>query len=162
FGWSRREAIGRKLAETIVPPAYREAHQRGLERFLATGEGPVLGRRLELSALHWDGHEFPIELTISPLEVGGKQLFNSFVHDTSERKAAEKALEYERHLLHTLMDNVPDSIYFKDSASRFLRINQGLARVLGLSDPADAVGKTDFDFFSEEHARSAFNDEQEV
>jgi len=59
FGWTRVEAVGRSVAETIVPAAYRQAHLDGLARFLATGEGPVLGKRLELSALHRDGREFP-------------------------------------------------------------------------------------------------------
>src|SRR5579864_5781401 len=68
----------------------------------------------------------------------------------------------ESYLLYVLMDNVPDAIYFKDLESRFIRINRGMAKLFGLSDPAEAVGKTDFDFFSEEHARQAYLDEQEV
>ncbi len=82
--------------------------------------------------------------------------------DITERKRAEAALIEERHLLHTLMDNLPDSIYFKDGASRFVRINKALAKGFGLSDPAQAVGKTDFDFFTDEHAQAAFADEQEI
>src|SRR5579885_1948186 len=68
----------------------------------------------------------------------------------------------ESYLLHLLMENVPDSIYFKDLQSRFIRINRGLADRFGLADPAEAVGKTDFDFFTEEHATQAYLDEQEV
>jgi PAS domain S-box-containing protein len=75
----------------------------------------------------------------------------------------EKALAHERYLLKTLMDTVPDAIYFKDTDSRFIRTNKAHAgRWFGLSDPAQAVGKTDFDFFSEEHARQAYEDEQEI
>ena len=70
-----------------------------------------------------------------------------------KRKQAEEAVFQERYLLHALMDNVPDSIYFKDSEGRFIRGNKALANRFGLSDPAEAVGKTDFDFFTEEHAR---------
>jgi PAS domain S-box-containing protein len=79
-----------------------------------------------------------------------------------ERKRAEDAVTHERCLLRTLMDNLPDNIYFKDTASRFVHINKALADAFGLSDPAEAVGKTDFDFFTEEHARPALADEQEI
>jgi len=82
--------------------------------------------------------------------------------DITERKRAEKALRYEQYLLHTLMNNVPDHIYFKDCQSRFIRINNAQARLFGLSDPAQALGKTDFDFFTIEHARQAYDDEQEI
>ena len=79
-----------------------------------------------------------------------------------EHRQAEAELTFERYLLRSLLDHLPDSIYFKDDQSRFLRVSKGLADRLGLADPADAVGKTDFDFFTEEHARPAFDDEQEV
>lgn len=92
FGWSREEAIGRDLADTVMPERYREAHRNGLERFLATGEGPVLNTRIELEALHKEGHEFPVELTITALRAGGSVSFIAFVHDITERKRAEQEL----------------------------------------------------------------------
>jgi len=84
-----------------------------------------------------------------------------------EDNAAELArlveeLAHERELMRALMDNAPDHIYFKDRQGRFLRINAAVARMLGLSDPGQAVGKTDFDFYTQEHAQQAFDDEQEV
>src|SRR5438128_9892016 len=79
-----------------------------------------------------------------------------------ERRRAEEALSQERYLLHALMDNLPDNIYFKDAVGRFLRINKALTTCFGLSEPAQAMGKTDFDFFTEEHARPAYADEQEI
>ncbi|MGO9273140.1 MAG: PAS domain S-box protein, partial [Terriglobia bacterium] len=82
--------------------------------------------------------------------------------DVTERKRIEDALIEERQLLRTLMDNLPDRIYFKDRESRFTRINEAQAKLFGLSDPAEAVDKTDFDFFGDEHAQPAFADEQEI
>jgi PAS domain S-box-containing protein len=82
--------------------------------------------------------------------------------NVTERKRAEEALIEEKHLLHTLMDNLPDHIYFKDRQSRFIRGNTALANWFGLTDPTQLLGKTDFDFFSDEHARQAYGDEQEV
>jgi PAS domain S-box-containing protein len=96
FGWTRGEALGRELAETIIPDRLRAPHRLGLERFLATGEGPVLGRRLELTALHRDGHEFPVELTISPIEMEQGFAFNAFLHDITDRQAAEQELALAR------------------------------------------------------------------
>lgn len=78
------------------------------------------------------------------------------------REQAEQGLLRERHLLHALMNNLPDSIYFKDVEGRFTRINHALAERLGLQHPEAAIGKTDFDFFSAQHAAPAAADEQEV
>jgi PAS domain S-box-containing protein len=82
--------------------------------------------------------------------------------DITDRKNAVDELAHERYLLHTLMDNLPDAIYFKDTASRFTRINQAVAALLDLGDPAQAVGKSDLDFFTEEYARDTHADEQEI
>jgi two-component system sensor histidine kinase/response regulator len=82
--------------------------------------------------------------------------------DVTERKQAESALEQERYLLRALMDNLPHNIYFKDTRSRFLRINKALARSFGLRETTEALGKTDADFFTNEHAQQALRDEQEI
>ncbi len=93
FGWTRAEAIGRMLQETIIPPKFRDAHSHGLERFLATGVGHILNKRIEITALHRDGHEFPVEIMISSLRVGDDLTFNAFLHDISERKRVQEQLE---------------------------------------------------------------------
>ncbi|HEY5315044.1 MAG TPA: response regulator, partial [Pirellulales bacterium] len=92
FGWSRAEVIGRQLSETIVPPQYREAHNRGLAHFLATGEAPLLNQRIEITAMHRDGHELPVELTISALRVQSAWLFGAFIHDITARKQIDAEL----------------------------------------------------------------------
>jgi len=89
FGWSREEAVGRMMSETIIPLQYREAHVQGMKRFLATGEGAILNSRIELSALHRDGHEFPVELSITPVKVADKYEFSGFIRDITDRKKAE-------------------------------------------------------------------------
>jgi PAS domain S-box-containing protein len=97
FGLSREEVLGRTLADTIVPPQYRDAHTKGLEHFLRTGEGPVLNQRLHIAALHRDGHEFPVELTIWPLGEAGSWTFHAFVRDVTElRETQRRAMESAR------------------------------------------------------------------
>ena len=99
FGWTRDEVLGRKLSELIIPEALREAHERGLARCLVTGEGPVLGRLVELPALHRDGHEFTVELTISLIRTPDGDSFNAFLRDTTERKTAAELVERQRRQL---------------------------------------------------------------
>jgi diguanylate cyclase len=87
FGWSREEALGRVLADTIIPVRHREAHLQGLERYLATGNGQVINQRIEIEALHREGFEFPVELTISVRTVeDGGYYFNALLHDISDRR----------------------------------------------------------------------------
>ena len=92
FGWSRAEAVGRRLADTVIPPKYRDDHNQGLARYLATGEGPVLGQRLELEGRRRDGSEFPVELTIWAVATGPEVSFNALLHDASERRRREEEL----------------------------------------------------------------------
>ncbi|HUP68430.1 MAG TPA: PAS domain S-box protein, partial [Acidimicrobiales bacterium] len=96
FGWARREAVGRSMADTIVPPRYREAHAAGLRHFLESGEGPVLDNRVEISAVHRDGHEFPIELLVWTTSTGDEQYFSAFIQDITERQQTAEALATAR------------------------------------------------------------------
>jgi PAS domain S-box-containing protein len=97
FGYRRNDALERPLAELIVPPPLREAHRAGLARFLATGEGPLLVRRLEINGLRADGTELPVELIIVPSLVHGQRSFTGYMRDLTERKAAEEAIEKLRN-----------------------------------------------------------------
>lgn len=86
----------------------------------------------------------------------------TLTEEVAARQKMADALARERYLVDSLMDTVPDHIYFKDRESRFLRINKSMARLFKLESPDEAVGKTDFDFFTSEHAQHAFDDEQHI
>ena len=103
FGWTRAEAVGCPLAELIIPVQSREAHVRGIAKFLETGEGPLLNTRIEITALHKEGHELPVELAISPIRRGESFEFCAFVRDITERKEAEAELQQHRHRLEELV-----------------------------------------------------------
>ena len=92
FGHTRDEALGQILPELIIPPALREAHLKGMERYFQTGEAVVLGQRVEVPALHRDGHEFPVELSVTRIEGAGPPLFTAYLRDISARKQAEAEL----------------------------------------------------------------------
>ena len=96
FGWSRDEVLGLDVADIIIPPAFHEDHNRGLQRFLETREANVLNRRLELTALRRDDSEFPVEITITPQRLGKEFVFNAFLHDITQRKQNEQALHQAR------------------------------------------------------------------
>ena len=137
FGWPRHEALGRALVETIIPPHYREAHLRGLERYLATGHGPVLGRTVELSALRSDGSEFPVELNISPLKSGDVVSFCGFITDLTERKK----LEESRVRLAAIVESTDDAIIGKDLNGIITSWNPGAKKLFGYGE-SEAVGKS--------------------
>lgn len=90
FGWTFAEADGKRMSELIIPPQYREAHEQGLAHFLATGDGPVLDRHIEISALHRDGREIPVELSITHTLELGEPVFLGFLRDISERKDLQR------------------------------------------------------------------------
>jgi two-component system cell cycle sensor histidine kinase/response regulator CckA len=109
-----------------------------------------------------DGVWVPVNLTVTRLHARPKTLGLITVRDISERKKFEASLLHERYLLHSLMDNIPDHIYFKDAQCRFLRINKAKADMHGLSNPEEAVNRSDFDFHSAESARQIQSDDKRV
>ena len=124
LGWTRREVLGRTLSDTIIPPQYREAHNRGLQHYLATGEGPALGKRLELTALRADGTEFPIELAITPLKLASGITFSGFIRDTSERTQWEEKLRI-------VVESAPSGMVLVDHSGIMRMVNAELERTFG-------------------------------
>jgi PAS domain S-box-containing protein len=92
FGYSRGEAMGKPLPELVIPLRYREAHNRGLAHYLETGIGPVLGKRIEISAMRSNGSEFPVELAVSRIESTGPPIFTATLRDITPRREAETEL----------------------------------------------------------------------
>jgi PAS domain S-box-containing protein len=96
FGFSREEAIGRDMAELIIPERLREPHRRGLSRYLRTRTGTYLDGRVEVAGLRADGTEFPAEVTITQIARPGKPLFTGFVRDITDRKRADSQIRQSR------------------------------------------------------------------
>ena len=131
FGWPASKAIGRSLADTIIPSHHRAGHARGLARFLETGEGPILRHRIAITALHRDGREFPVELTVTPIRLRDHWLFGAFVRDLTDEKRAEQALQKEvgereaaERLLRQVIDADPSLVFVKDRDGKFVLVNR--------------------------------------
>jgi PAS domain S-box-containing protein len=90
FGYTKEQARGKLLADLLIPQRYREGHTRGIERYLGCGEGPFIGKRIEISALRADGSEFPVELTVSVAEDASGKIFIGYLRDITERQHAEE------------------------------------------------------------------------
>ena len=131
FGWERSEVLGRRMVEVIVPPNFREAHTRGVARFLETGEARVMGQRLQLPAWHRTRREFPIELTLAMIVVGGQKLFSAFMRDITQRVAAQETLRKSEAELRTIADNVPALIANVGPDLRFRFANRAYAEWFG-------------------------------
>jgi PAS domain S-box-containing protein len=104
FGYRASEAVGRELADVIVPPSLRDAHRRGLARYLNTGEASILGRRIEMTAMRADGNEFPVELTVTRLAPPAAPGFIGFVRDITERVRADKELRSTHDRVEAIAD----------------------------------------------------------
>jgi PAS domain S-box-containing protein len=136
FGYSYDEARGRDMAEMIIPEAYREVHRQGMKHWKATGEGPVLGSRIEIVAQHKDGHIFPIELSITPIEIENETYFTGFIRDIKERKQAEEELRLAASALES-----HEAIFITDNEARILRANNAFTEITGFSSE-EAIGST--------------------
>ncbi|MCT2557644.1 PAS domain S-box protein [Tsuneonella sp. YG55] len=123
FGWPSSEVLGRSLSELIIPLRHREAHQMGMQRLAAGGEPRVLGRRIEITALHRDGRELPVELSITTAPSSAGEVFVGFIRDISERQEAERKVEREavkNRLMFEVASMAADSDSFDDALYRAL------------------------------------------
>ena len=177
FGYQEEELLGYPV-EMLVPDRFRNVHTKYRQSFLAQPTSRSMGAGRDLFGVHKNGHKIPIEIGLTPYESSQGSFTLALIVDISERKQTEEeirklnaaleqrvvertaALSQANSLLQMMLDHMPDQIYFKDAQSRFIRNSRSQAKALGLSDPAEAVGKSDFDFFP--HAQESFEKEQEI
>jgi PAS domain S-box-containing protein len=143
FGWSRDEAVGRTMADLIIPGRYREAHRNGLQRYLETGTGNVLGTRIEVAGLRKNGEEFPVELSISHVRDGKSVLFVGCLRDITERNALRIARgEVSRVTQRMAMGEMAASIVHEinqPSAAVSANANEALRLLAGSAPDLDEV-----------------------
>ena len=128
FGWTHEEAMGRNLAELIIPDGQQAAHKKGMERYKKMGPGPILNQRVEMTGKRRDGSPFPLELTVHNLTINGRDIFASFIRDITERKHYEETLLQFR----SMMDQSNDAILMVDpETGNYIDCNQRACVMLG-------------------------------
>jgi PAS domain S-box-containing protein len=160
------ELVGREKSELVGkhqwilhPPEEIEGEfSRTFKQHLEEKEGQVL----ETQVITKRGEIKDVAIKANVIELRGKKLIQGVFRDITERKQMEEKMTYERGLFNVLMDNMPDPIYFKDTKSRFIRVNRASCPGLGIKDPEEAIGMTDFDFAPEELAKQFYADDQMV
>ena len=140
FGYRRAEVLGRPMGDLIVPPSLRESHQRGLAQLGATGEGRVLGKRIEMTALRSDGAEFPAELTITRIHREGPPAFTGYLRDITERKRAEESLRQSEARKTAILESALDAIITIDQSGTVQEWNPAAEKIFGFRK-SDALGR---------------------
>jgi PAS domain S-box-containing protein len=167
FGWPRAEALGRPLAELIVPERHREAHDQGMQRYISSGVARVLNRRVEMTALHRDGREIPVELSITPIGFGEELVFNAFVRDITARARSEAQLRESEQRFRSTADSAPVHIWMSGTDKLLTWFNKRRLEFVGRTMEqeigngwADNVHPADFDRALDTYAR-AFDERRE-
>ncbi len=141
FGWQRHEVLGLTVSEVIIPPAMRSAHDAGMKKFRTTGTGPVVNNRIEVQALHRDGHIIPIELSVAAIPDGGEFTATAFLHDISERKAAAALIKASERRLRAVTNNIPALVGYFDRNQQCTFANDPALKLYGLTaEGVDGMG----------------------
>jgi PAS domain S-box-containing protein len=140
FGYSRAQTIGRDMAGLVIPAIHREAHRQGLARYLETGQGPLMGKRVEITACRADGTEFPVELAITSTPTLAKPTFIGYVRDLTEREQNRAALAQSMARHTAIMEAALDAIISLDHEGIVHDWNAAAERMFGYPRAA-AIGK---------------------
>ncbi|MFC2084208.1 PAS domain S-box protein [Bacteroidota bacterium] len=159
LGYEDKELIGKSI-KTVIDPRYIHFAESILRKILTEGNA----YDQEFKMIKKDGSLIDVLVNASGLKEGNGSFHSiiCIIEDITDRNRVRARLEHERDLLHTLMNNIPDTIYFKDSESRFIRINKTQSELLGLNNPKEALGKTEADFFDDEITRKVLKDEKNI
>ena len=152
LGYSSQEVLGKNLHALIAPERFHEAHRKGFEHFQQTGEGTAIGTTLELIALHRDGSEFPVELSLSAVSIGNQWHALGIIRDITERKQVEQTLRQSEHFLDTLLNAIPVPVFYKDREGRYLGFNKAYETFFGATRD-QLIGKSVFDISPPELAK---------
>ncbi|MRW89604.1 PAS domain S-box protein [Duganella sp. FT80W] len=159
FGWTREEAVGQDIAELIVPQAQRDAHRTGMMFFALGGGGPLINTRVRVPAIHKDGREIPIELSLGALKHKGAWHATAFLHDITAQVRYEQQIAASEKRLRTVADSIPALIAYIDRDLRYHFTNEHFRAVMG-TDPRKMLGRTIAEVLGEDFASSIahFND----
>jgi two-component system sensor histidine kinase/response regulator len=161
FRRRRAEVIGRTPDDVLFPPPDAGGELERVERHMAAGEGSMLGRRTEVTAVRGDGELFPAEMAMTISRANGNPIFTFFFRDISERKRAEQALRDSEALYHSLVENLPMNVFRKDLQGQFTFANRLFCETLGVTNE-QVIGKTDHDFYHAELAEKYRGDDRHV
>ncbi|HKV05041.1 MAG TPA: response regulator [Candidatus Acidoferrales bacterium] len=133
FGWRRTEIVGRVFSETVIHPASREAYERSLARFMASAGEPAANKLMETTALHRDGHEFPLELMITRMRCADGPHYIAFGRDITHRKSADKAMHANEESYRAIFDHIEDGYHETDLRGNYVFVSEKFAKLLGRS-----------------------------
>ncbi|MGH7232704.1 MAG: PAS domain S-box protein, partial [Nitrospiraceae bacterium] len=149
FSWRSDEMMGRRLEETIIPPAYREAYVRGMRRLHATGESVILNRRVEFTAMSREGREFPVELIVVPVKNDRFHQFHAFIEDITERKQKEQALQASEERFRAIAEASPIAMVISREADGvILYANEQFGQLVGLA-PERVLSRKAAEFYDD-------------
>ncbi|MFT5506418.1 MAG: PAS domain S-box-containing protein [Gammaproteobacteria bacterium] len=152
FGWRLDEIVGKDMADHIIPLKLRELHNRGMQNYLATGEGPLLGKRIQMQAQHKSGRQFPVELAINPIDTQNGKIFTAFLRDISKELENETEMRLIGRAFQT-----SEAMFITNTHASIIRVNEAFTRnsgyqedeVLGKKPSLWASGQYDGDFYRE-------------